>query len=259
MKTLEVHSLSKHFGGLKAFEKIDLSLSCGEILTIIGPNGAGKTSLFNTISGIYKPDSGNIFLNTKNITALAPFEICQSGLARTFQNIRLFKDMTVLENVLIGEFSKEKSSWLEIILRLKKFKQSEHSSIQRAFKLLEKVQLTQHANELARNLPYGAQRRLELARALATKPQVLLLDEPGAGMNPSELNQLIEIILQLRSENLAILLIEHHMNVVMKISDSIVVIDHGEELAKGKPSDISINPQVISAYLGEALTDAKTC
>lgn len=250
---LQAIGISKTFGGLKAFQDVHLEAYPGKILTVIGPNGAGKTTLFNTLSGIYKPDGGKIFLNEKEIGGLKPEAICNQGLARTFQNIRLFKDMTALENVLIGEFCHDELPWPHILFKTKRFKHEEREALHRVFRLLEDLELKDVSNELARNLPYGFQRRLEIARALATRPKVLLLDEPGAGMNPVELNGLIKIIRKIQEAGLAIVLIEHHMKVVMEISDEIIVLDHGEELAKGKPEEISVNPQVISAYLGEAL------
>lgn len=250
---LSVIDLTKTFGGLKAFQDISLDAFGGKILTIIGPNGAGKTTLFNTLTGIYTPDSGVIYFEGERVDGLSPAAICDKGMARTFQNIRLFGEMTALENIQVAEFSHDRTAWHDLLLRTPSFIRSERESVERAFHLLERVGLVDSANLLARNLPYGLQRKLEIARALATNPRMLLLDEPGAGMNPTELNDLIQIILKLREEGMGILLIEHHMKVVMQISDQVVVLDHGEELAKGIPSEISVNPQVISAYLGEAL------
>lgn len=252
---LMVTNLCKTFGGLKAFQNISIDAYAGRILTIIGPNGAGKTTLFNTLTGIYQPDDGEIYFQGKKVDGLSPAVVCARGMARTFQNIRLFGEMTALENVRVGEFLHDRTPWYDLLLKTRKFCLEEEESAARALRLLESVGLKEVSQVRAKNLSYGLQRKLEIARALATRPKLLLLDEPGAGMTPTELNDLIAIIQKLRDSGLAILLIEHHMKVVMQISDEVVVLDHGEELAKGKPSEISVNPQVISAYLGEALAN----
>lgn len=250
---LRVNSLSKTFGGLRAFSEISFQIFPHQIVGIIGPNGAGKTSLFNTLSGIYKPNSGQIYFLEEEITGLSPHEICRKGIARTFQNLRLFSEMTVLENVLTGFVLHDQTLWHQILFRSKMFHHNQKEIREKGFDLLRQVGLEKHSDIFARNLPYGHQRKLEIARALATGAKLLLLDEPGAGMNATEILELIEVIRNFRNQGISILLIEHHMKVVMELCDHVVVLDHGEELACGTPSQIASHPEVISAYLGEAL------
>ena len=251
---LRIHSLSKSFGGLRAFSEVSLQVAPSQIVGIIGPNGAGKTSFFNTLSGIYKPDGGQVYFLGEEITGLPPHRICQKGIARTFQNLRLFSEMTVLENVLTGFVLRDVSRWHQILFRLKSFRRIQKDAEEKSMLLLKQVGLASHADILACNLPYGHQRKLEIARAMATGAHILLLDEPGAGMNPTEIMELVEMIRLIRGQGLSILLIEHHMKVVMELCDHVVVLDHGEELACGTPSQIASHPEVISAYLGDALS-----
>lgn len=254
---LSVRSLSKNFQGLRALNEMDLDIYEKEIVALIGPNGAGKTTFFNCVTGIYTPTEGTITTSKPSekavsITGKKPFQITALGLARTFQNIRLFPTMTVLENVMIGRHCRTQSGILGAIFRNKKTRIEDEDSIEKSFWLLKELNLHRLCHEEARNLPYGAQRRLEIARALATDPYILLLDEPAAGMNPQETLELKELILKLREKfNLSILLIEHDMNMVMSLSDRIYVMEYGSLIAKGKPEEIRTNPQVIRAYLGE--------
>lgn len=254
---LEVKNLTMDFGGLRALDRIDLDVRQGEIVALIGPNGAGKTTFFNCITGIHPPTKGDMLITPpgkkqKRINGLKPNHVTESGLARTFQNIRLFQNMTVLENVMIGRHCRLSSGIAGAIFRNKGTVAEEKRVVADSYKVLEKIGLAQFVNELAMNLPYGAQRRLEIARAMATEPFMLLLDEPAAGMNPQETRELDELILQLRErEKVAILLIEHDMKLVMSLSDRIFVVDYGKKIAEGSPEDIKNNPAVITAYLGE--------
>lgn len=248
---LSVQSITKKFGGLKAVTNVSLDLFPEKILSLIGPNGAGKTTFFNCITGIYQPDEGKIFLEKENITAQKPHKICRLGMARTFQNVRLFSEMSAVENVMVGQFHWNAIAPWHILLRSAYYYNQEKQGRAEAFELLDFVGLADVAQTWARHLPYGMQRRLEIARALATRPRLLLLDEPGAGMNPKELETMIQLIEKIRRKGLAVLLIEHHMKVVMGISDHIIVLEHGEEIASGIPSEIRSNPKVIAAYLGK--------
>jgi branched-chain amino acid transport system ATP-binding protein len=251
---LETRGLSKTFGGLKAVQDVDLRVDANRIVSVIGPNGAGKTTFFNCLSGIYRPDGGAILLDGRDITGRAPHQVCKLGMSRTFQNIRLFPEMSVLENVLVAQFQHRSITPLPLLLRSKNFCSKEKLSREEALGFLEFVGLAKYANNVSSNLAYGLQRRLEIARALATKPRILLLDEPAAGMNPQEAIEMVQLISRIRDRGLAILLIEHQMKVVMSISDEILVLDHGVQIAHGAPEKVRNDPQVIKAYLGEEIT-----
>jgi branched-chain amino acid transport system ATP-binding protein len=248
---LETRDLSKTFGGLKAVQKVDLRVGANRIVSVIGPNGAGKTTFFNCLSGIYRPDGGAILLDGEEITGHPPHEICRRGLSRTFQNIRLFPEMTVVENILVAQFQHRSLSPFPLLFRSHRFCEQEKISRDEALGYLDFVGLAGYADACSSNLAYGLQRRLEIARALATKPRLLLLDEPAAGMNPQETLDMVQLISRLRERGLSILLIEHHMKVVMTISDEILVLDHGVPIAHGAPEAVRNDPQVIKAYLGE--------
>lgn len=277
---LEVRSLSKNFGGLRALNDVDLDIAENEIVALIGPNGAGKTTFFNCITGIYEPTEGTVRLQPRPrarsgaqagspsdeqpkqddtqarpllLNGRKPHEVTRLGMARTFQNIRLFPTMTVLENVMIGRHCRTRAGVLGAILLDRRTRAEEQETVDRAYALLREVGLHKHYRDEARNLPYGAQRRLEIARALATEPHVLLLDEPAAGMNPQETLELKALILDLRERfHLSILLIEHDMGMVMSLSDRIYVMEYGSRIATGTPREVRENPKVIKAYLGEA-------
>jgi len=259
---LEVNHLTMDFGGLRALDHINLHLQKGEIAALIGPNGAGKTTLFNCLTGIYKASTGDITLyppqgKPSRLEGLKINAITKLGVARTFQNIRLFNNMTVLENVMIGRHGRSKSGIFGAIFRPESTRDEEKAIVVRSYAILEYMGLAACVNELAKNLPYGAQRRLEIARALATDPCLLLLDEPAAGMNPQETNELDSLIARLQKDfDLSILLIEHDMKLVMNLAQKIFVLDYGEEIARGTPQEIRHNPVVIKAYLGEE-TDAE--
>jgi branched-chain amino acid transport system ATP-binding protein len=253
---LDVRGLTMLFGGIRALDHLDLSIRQGEIVALIGPNGAGKTTFFNCLTGIYPPTSGDLLLTppglpTKRLNGLKPNRITEQGLARTFQNIRLFPNMTVLENVMIGRHCRTRARIFGAIFRPPATRREEQATVATCLGILEKMGLDGMANEFARNLPYGAQRRLEIARALATEPLLLLLDEPAAGMNPQETLTLNQLIKTIRKDGVSILLIEHDMKLVMSLSDHIFVMDYGRKIAEGTPEEVRHNPEVIKAYLGD--------
>lgn len=252
MALLEVKNLSISFGGLRAVDEFNIKIEKGQLYGLIGPNGAGKTTVFNLLTGVYKPTSGAILLDGQNITGKKTIEINKCGIARTFQNIRLFKNLSVLDNVKIGLHNQIKYSTVESILRLPRYFSSEKKMDKKAMELLKVFGLENEATTLADNLPYGKQRKLEIARALATNPKLLLLDEPAAGMNPSETQELMDTIRFVRDEfDMTILLIEHDMKLVSGICEEVSVLNFGQELAQGKTSDVLNNPEVIRAYLGD--------
>jgi branched-chain amino acid transport system ATP-binding protein len=261
-KLLEVRELTMDFGGLRAVDSVTLEVCAGEIVALIGPNGAGKTTFFNCVTGIYKPTRGEILVHPpqrkqQKINGFKPNRVTVLGMARTFQNVRLFQNMTVLENVMIGRHCRTSTGILGAILRGSGTRRQERETIDKSYQLLHKVGLSAFADEFAKNLPYGAQRRLEIARAMATDPFLLLLDEPAAGMNPQETRELDALIVKIgREENVSVLLIEHDMKLVMNISDRIYVMEYGKKIAQGSPQEIRSNPKVIEAYLGQGGDDA---
>lgn len=250
---LQVSGLTMRFGGLLAVNNVSLELNRGEIVSLIGPNGAGKTTIFNCLTGFYKPADGQILLRGKPVQGLSGQAIARLGMIRTFQHVRLFREMTVIENLLVAQHQQLKTGLFSGLLKTPAFRRAQSEALDRAATWLERIGLLEHANRQASNLAYGDQRRLEIARCMVTQPEILMLDEPAAGLNPKETKELDELIAELRNHhNTTILLIEHDMKLVMGISDRIYVVNQGTPLANGTPEEIRNNPDVIRAYLGEA-------
>ena len=249
-RVLEVDNVTLKFGGVTALDEVNFHIEEGEILGLIGPNGAGKTTCFNVTTGVYAPTSGEVRFEGKPLTGLKRHKITKLGIARTFQNIRLFRSMTALENVLVGVDAQNKTGIINALFRLPRHRREEEAGHRRAMELLEFMGLDKRADELAANLSYGDQRRLEIARAMATGPRLLCLDEPAAGFNPAEKVALMQLIRRVRDQGFTVLLIEHDMRLVMGVTDRIVVLEFGRKIAEGKPAEIRDNPAVIAAYLG---------
>lgn len=251
MKLLELKGIAKNFSGLSVLEDVNLSVETGEIVSLIGPNGAGKTTIFNLLTGVYQVSAGEIYFEGKKMNGKPIQDIVDAGIARTFQNLRLFPNMRVIENVMVGDHHNQHYNYLDMIFRTKRFREEERKAAQKAIDILDSIGMADKIDSYASDLPYGAQRRLEIARAIATGAKLILLDEPAAGMNGSETQELLDFIKSLQKRGFTILLIEHDMNLVMNISDRIYVLNHGRMIAEGVPAQISKNPHVIEAYLGQ--------